>query len=112
VPVLRAQRDGRGLPGRTDPGDSIWLDESAAFAAAYRPAAPAAGRTPFDSQPFVDHELIFVCRARLDDRAGLLQQLQIDSAQGATLSDSHILRHCYKNGGRDAPARLLATSHS
>src|SRR4051812_30492049 len=76
------------LPGRNDLGDQIWLDESAAFAAAFRPVT-LLPEDSFDSQPFVDHELMFVCRARLDDRAGLLQQLQIDSTHGATLSDAH-----------------------
>jgi len=65
-----------------------------------------------DSQPFVDHELIFVCRARLDDRAGLLQQLQIDSARGATLSDAHIVRHCYKKWREETPGTSTATSRS
>src|SRR5882757_4852008 len=93
------------LPGRIDPGEHIWLDESAAFAAAFRPLT-LLPEDAFDSQPFVDHELIFVCRARLDDRAGLLQQLQIDSAQGATLSDGHILRHCYKKWGEETPQHV------
>jgi asparagine synthase (glutamine-hydrolysing) len=99
------------LPGRTDPpgyerpGDNIWLDESAAFAAAFRPLT-LLPEDAFDSQPFVDHELIFVSRARLDDRAGLLQQLQIDSAQGATLSDSQILRHCYKKWREETPRHV------
>jgi asparagine synthase (glutamine-hydrolysing) len=92
-------------PGRNDPMESIWLDESAAFAAAFRPLT-LLPEDAFDSQPLVDHELIFVCRARLDDRAGLLQQLQIDSAHGATLSDSHILRQCYKKWGEETPRRV------
>lgn len=99
------------LPGRNDTAgseraaESIWLDESAAFAAAYRPLT-LLPEDAFDSQPFVDHELIFVCRARLDDRAGLLQQLQIDSAQGAALSDSHILQQCYKKWREQTPQHV------
>jgi asparagine synthase (glutamine-hydrolysing) len=93
------------LPGRNDPGEHLWLDESAAFAAAFR-QLPVLPEDAFDSQPFVDPELIFVCRARLDDRAGLLQQLQIDSAHGATLSDSHILRHCYKKWREATPQHV------
>jgi asparagine synthase (glutamine-hydrolysing) len=99
------------LPSRNDlhgserPGENIWLDESAAFAAAFRPLS-LLPEDSFDSQPFVDHELIFVCRARLDDRAGLLQQLQIDSAHGATLSDSHILRQCYKKWREETPRHV------
>jgi asparagine synthase (glutamine-hydrolysing) len=93
------------LPGRNEPVESVWLDESAAFAAAFRPLT-LLPEDAFDSQPLVDHELIFVCRARLDDRAGLLQQLQIDSAQGATLSDSHILRQCYKKWGEETPRHV------
>jgi asparagine synthase (glutamine-hydrolysing) len=93
------------LPGRNEPVESIWLDESAAFAAAFRPLT-LLPEDAFDNQPLVDQELIFVCRARLDDRAGLLQQLQIDSAQGATLSDSHILRQCYKKWGEETPRHV------
>ena len=93
------------LPGRTEPGQPIWLDESGAFAAAFRPLT-LLPEDPFDSQPFVDHELIFVCRARLDDRAGLLQQLQIDSTHGAALSDAHILRQCYKKWREETPQHV------
>jgi asparagine synthase (glutamine-hydrolysing) len=93
------------LPGSERPGGHIWLDESAAFAAAFRPMT-LLPEDAFDSQPFVDHELIFVCRARLDDRAVLLQQLQIDSADGATLSDSHILQRCYKKWREETPQHV------
>jgi hypothetical protein len=89
------QLDRGEYPGLSAPAGNIWLDESAAFAAASRPMT-LLPEDALDHQPFVDHELIFVCRARLDDRAGLLQQLQIGSAHGATLSDAHILRQCYK----------------
>jgi asparagine synthase (glutamine-hydrolysing) len=92
-------------PAKTEPGENIWLDESGAFAAAFRPLI-LLPEDVFDSQPFVDHELIFVCRARLDDRAGLLQQLQIDSAHGATLSDAHILRQCYKKWREETPQHV------
>jgi len=96
------------LPGRfeqhsrDDPAHNVWLDDSGAFAAACRPMGilPEDGS---DSQPFVDNELIFVCRARLDDRAGLLQQLHIDAVRGATLSDSDILRRCYKKWREKTP---------
>jgi asparagine synthase (glutamine-hydrolysing) len=94
------------LPGRNSPAEeNTWLDESAAFAAASRPLT-LLPEDAFDSQPFVDHELVFVCRARLDDRAGLLQQLQIDSVHGATLSDSHILRQCYKKWREETPQHV------
>ena len=92
------------LPGRgTEP--SLWIDESGAFAAASRPAI-ILPEDSFDQQPLVDHELIFVCRVRLDDRAGLLQQLQIDSAQGARLSDAHILQRCYKKWREETPQHV------
>jgi asparagine synthase (glutamine-hydrolysing) len=105
------------LPGRGDPlgraevpgsertGQHTWLDDSTAFAAAFRPTS-LLPEDALDTQPFVDHELIFVCRARLDDRAGLLQQLQIDSAHGAALSDAHILRQCYKKWREDTPRHV------
>src|SRR5882724_10963113 len=90
------------LPGRNDPGEHLWLDESAAFAAAFRQLT-VLPEDQLDSQPFVDPELIFVCRARLDDRAGLLQRLQIDSSRGATLSDAQILRECYRKWREETP---------
>jgi asparagine synthase (glutamine-hydrolysing) len=94
-----------GLPGRHGYTGHVWRDESGAFAAAARVAVLLPEDT-FDEQPFIDHELIFVCRARLDDRSGLLQQLHIDSAQAATLSDAHILRLCYKKWGDETPQRV------
>jgi asparagine synthase (glutamine-hydrolysing) len=93
------------LPGRSGDDSNLWLDESGAFAAASR-LVILLPEDAFDTQPFVDHELIFVCRARLDDRAGLLQQLQIDSAQGATLSDARILRECYKKWRDETPQHV------
>jgi asparagine synthase (glutamine-hydrolysing) len=94
------------LPGKNSPAEeNIWLDETAAFAAASRPLT-LLPEDAFDSQPFVDQELIFVCRARLDDRAGLLQQLQIDSVHGATLSDSYILRQSYKKWREETPQHV------
>jgi asparagine synthase (glutamine-hydrolysing) len=94
-----------GLPGRHGYASNLWRDDSGAFAAASR-ISILLPEDAFDNQPFVDHELIFVCRARLDDRAGLLQQLRIDSAQGALLSDAHILRHCYKKWGDETPQHV------
>ncbi len=93
------------LPGRSGDDSNLWLDESGAFAAASR-LVILLPEDAFDTQPFADHELIFVCRARLDDRAGLLQQLQIDSAQGATLSDARILRECYKKWRDETPQHV------
>jgi asparagine synthase (glutamine-hydrolysing) len=93
------------LPGRHADDSNLWIDESGAFAAAAHLAIllPEDG---LDSQPFVDTELIFVARARLDDRAGLLQQLQIDSTQGATMSDAGILRHCYRKWREETPQHV------
>jgi asparagine synthase (glutamine-hydrolysing) len=93
------------LPGRSLDTSNIWLDEGGAFAAASRPAV-ILPEDAFDTQPLVDHELVFVCRARLDDRTGLLQQLQIDSAHGATLSDADILRHSYKKWREETPQHV------
>jgi asparagine synthase (glutamine-hydrolysing) len=106
IAAMASALPGRNVPARrNDAEENIWLDESAAFAAAFRPMT-LLPEDALDSQPFVDHELIFVCRARLDDRAGLLQQLQIDSAQGATLSDSQILRQCYKKWREETPQHV------
>src|SRR5262245_27666547 len=93
------------LPGRGLDTSNIWLDEGGAFAAASRPTV-ILPEDPFDSQPLADHELVFVCRARLDDRTGLLQQLQIDSTRGATLSDADILRQCYKKWREQTPQHV------
>jgi asparagine synthase (glutamine-hydrolysing) len=106
IVAMAAALPGRGdLLSRADPSRQVWLDESGAFAAAFRPMA-LLPEDSFDSQPFVDRELIFVCRARLDDRAGLLQRLQIDSARGATSSDADILRHCYKKWREETPRHV------
>src|SRR5262249_22485395 len=93
------------LPGRSGDDSNLWIDESGAFAAAWR-LAILLPEDAFDSQPFVDRELILVGRARLDDRAGLLQQLQIDSAHGATLSDVGILRQCYRKWREETPQHV------
>jgi asparagine synthase (glutamine-hydrolysing) len=93
------------LPGRSAEASNLWLDESGAFAAAAR-TLHILPEDSFDNQPFVDPELIFVCRARLDDRAGLLQQLNIESAHGATLSDARILQQCYKKWRDGTPQHV------
>jgi asparagine synthase (glutamine-hydrolysing) len=103
IAAMAAALPGRGeLLSRGDPAHCIWMDESGGFAAACR-AVPILPEDHLDSQPFVDPEFIFVCRARLDDRAGLLQRLQIDSSRGAALSDAQILRHCYKKWREETP---------
>jgi asparagine synthase (glutamine-hydrolysing) len=106
IAAMAAALPGRGdLLSRGDPGHSTWLDGSGAFAAACR-AMPLLPEDPLDVAPFVDLELIFVCRARLDDRAGLLQRLQIDSTRGAALSDAGILRQCYKKWREATPQHV------
>jgi len=96
IAAMAAALPGRAeLLSRADPAHAVWIDTSGAFAAATR-GLPVLPEDPLDTRPAVDVELIFVCRARLDDRAGLLQLLQIDAARGATLSDAQILRQCYK----------------
>lgn len=103
IAAMAAALPGRGeLLSRADPAHCTWLDESGGFAAACR-AVPILSEDQLDDQPFVDHEFIFVCRARLDDRAGLLQRLQIDSSRGAALSDAQILRHCYRKWREETP---------
>ena len=100
--ALPARGDSRG---RAERAPQTWIDESGAFAAGCRPVEllPEDG---FDSQPFVDHELIFVCRARLDDRRGLLHELQIEPARGAALSDAAILRQCYRKWREETPRHI------
>jgi asparagine synthase (glutamine-hydrolysing) len=106
ISAMAAALPGRvELLSRADPARNVWMDDSGAFAAASRQMA-ILPEDNFDTQPFVDPELIFVCRARLDDRAGLLQLLQIDSARGAVLSDSQILRQCYRKWREETPQRV------
>jgi asparagine synthase (glutamine-hydrolysing) len=106
IAAMAAALPGRGdLLSRGDPARAIWLDDSGAFAAACR-AVPLLPEDVLDVAPFVDLELIFVCRARLDDRAGLLQRLQIDTTRGAALSDAQILRQCYKKWREETPQQV------
>jgi asparagine synthase (glutamine-hydrolysing) len=105
IAAMAAALPGRNGLTRGNPAQSTWLDDSGAFAAAQR-AIPLLPEDHLDRQPFVDVELIFVCRARLDDRAGLLQQLQIDAASGAVLSDARILRECYKKWREATPQHV------
>ncbi len=106
IAAMAAALPGRGeLLSRADPAHAVWVDASGAFAAASR-MIPLLPEDPLDAPPAVDRELIFVCRARLDDRAGLLQLLQIEPARGATLSDAQILWHCYKKWREATPQHV------
>jgi asparagine synthase (glutamine-hydrolysing) len=106
IVAMAAALPGRGeLLSRADPTHDVWVDESRAFAAAAR-MIPLLPEDPLDAPPMVDRELIFVCRARLDDRAGLLQLLQIEPGRGATLADAEILRHCYKKWREATPQHV------
>lgn len=103
ISAMAAALPGRGdLLSRADPAHAVWIDASGAFAAATR-SLPVLPEDPLDTQPAVDRELIFACRARLDDRAGLLELLQIDGTRGATLSDAQILQQCYKRWREATP---------
>jgi asparagine synthase (glutamine-hydrolysing) len=106
IAAMAAALPGRSdLLSRGDPAHAVSVDASGAFAAACR-GMPLLPEDPQAVQPAADLELIFVCRARLDDRAGLLQLLQIDAARGATLSDAQILRQCYKKWREDTPRHV------
>ena len=106
IAAMAAALPGRGeLLSRTDPAHAAWVDDSGAFAAASR-TIPLLPEDPLDAHPAVDRELIFVCRARLDDRAGLLQLLEIEPARGATWSDAQILRQCYQKWREETPRHV------
>lgn len=106
IEAMAAALPGRGEQlGHGAPARHAWVDVGGAFAAAFRPVN-ILPEDHFGHAPFVDHELIFVCRARLDDRAGLLQQLRIEAARGATLSDSEILRDCYRKWREATPQHV------
>jgi asparagine synthase (glutamine-hydrolysing) len=93
------------LPGRLSAPRNTWLDDNGEFGAAFRPLA-ILPEDSFESQPFVDADLVFVCRARLDDRRQLLEELQIEPKRGAALSDADIVRQCYRKWHTDTPQHL------
>lgn len=93
------------LPGRGATPRNLWLDEDGGFGAAFRPAT-ILPEDAFESQPFVDQDLVFVARARLDERAQLLDRLQIEPKRGAAMSDADILRHSYKKWRHDTPRHV------
>jgi len=103
--MAAALPDRSELLSRGDPAHAVWVDDSGAFAAVCRGLCWLP-EDPLDTQPGVDPELIFVCRARLHARAGLLRQLQIDAPRAATLSDAQILRQCYKRWREETPQRV------
>jgi asparagine synthase (glutamine-hydrolysing) len=93
------------LPGRGSAARNVWRDNDGEFGAAFR-ALPILPEDELESQPFVDPDLVFVARARLDDRAQLLNQLQIEPERGAALSDADILRQCYRKWREETPRRV------
>jgi asparagine synthase (glutamine-hydrolysing) len=93
------------LPGRISAARNVWMDENGELGVAFR-AVPILPEDTFESQPFVDSELVFVARARLDERAQLLDLLQIDPKRGAVLSDADLLRHCYKRWREATPRHV------
>jgi asparagine synthase (glutamine-hydrolysing) len=93
------------LPGRGSPARNIWLDDDGGFSAASRSVTILA-EDAFESQPFVDPDLVFVARARLDDRSLLLKRLQIEPRRGAGLSDADILRQCYRKWREETPHQV------
>ena len=60
----------------------------------------------FEQQPFVDEELAFICRARLDRRDDLLEALEIDGASGACLSDAELMRRAFRRWGQETPQHI------
>jgi asparagine synthase (glutamine-hydrolysing) len=93
------------LPGSLAAPRNTWLDDNGEFSAAFRPLT-ILPEDSFESQPFVDPDLVFVCRARLDDRARLLNTLQIEPKRGAALSDADIVRHCYRKWRTQTPLHV------
>jgi len=69
-------------------------------------AAAATGILPedaFDEQPYVNDSLVFVCEARLDNRAELIDRLAIGAAAGARMADSEILWRAYQRWREGTP---------
>jgi len=57
--------------------------------------------------PFSQNGLTIAADVRLDNRSDLWAALQIDPAQGQTLSDPELLLHAYRRWGEECPAHLL-----
>src|SRR5579872_4116476 len=83
----------------------IRLDVHGTYAAAVRPI-PILPEDVFDAQPCIEPDLVFVGRARLDDRTCLLGQLEIAPEAGARLADSELLRRAYRKWREAAPQHL------
>lgn len=59
----------------------------------------------FDAQPIVGEDRVFVCQARLDNRAELIDRLGL--AQDAPRADSHLLAAAYDRWGEDCVEALV-----
>src|ERR1700679_3759876 len=60
----------------------------------------------FDAQPLSNDSLVFVCEARLDNRAELISRLDIDRWRAVELADSAILALAYERWGEETPQHV------
>jgi asparagine synthase (glutamine-hydrolysing) len=73
-------------------------------------AATVAGTLPEDAhdrQPLINSKVVFVCRARLDNRAELLEWLDVPRQEWSRLADSEILLRCYLEWQENCVQRLF-----
>jgi asparagine synthase (glutamine-hydrolysing) len=55
----------------------------------------------YDNGPYEDDDLVITANARLDERASLMEKLQIEPAQSERVTDTILLLRAYKKWGRD-----------
>jgi asparagine synthase (glutamine-hydrolysing) len=94
------------LPASEGAPCRIWREAAGRCCIACR-YAPVTPEDTFNGQLAVEPELVFVCRARLDNRAELLSSLRIREMCGAQVSDSDIVRHAYRKWGERTPLHLF-----
>jgi asparagine synthase (glutamine-hydrolysing) len=55
----------------------------------------------YDNGPYEEDDLVITANARLDERASLMEKLQIEPAQSERVTDTILLLRAYKKWGRD-----------
>jgi asparagine synthase (glutamine-hydrolysing) len=94
------------LPASAGTPSRIWREATGRCSMAFR-HSPLTPEDTFNSQPTVELDLVFVCRARLDNRAELLSSLCIRRVYDVEVSDSDIVRHAYRKWGERTPSHLF-----
>ncbi len=61
----------------------------------------------YDNGPYEAGNLVIIANARLDERQELMGQLEIDSSQFTSITDTTLLLHAYKKWGRDFVKKIF-----